>query len=178
MSVLQWTPAGLQELIEDLLRILEPHGRLRPYLFLADDERETAVPLDELLFKNGNQRFIRNTLPHLARDFGPDGATRAAFVCSSWATDFAPDDLAASHSYRLHLANGGTLSTWPGRVEALSAIVVERGKPSWALIGLLERHEDTHPTISSWETSEVERSGPIVVALERGVRSERSLYAV
>lgn len=167
MSTLQWTPEGLQELIEDLLLILEPNGRLRPYLFLAANDRETAVPLDELLFKNGNQRFIRNTLPLLVGDFG---ATRAAFVSTSWTVAFSPDDLKASYSYRLHVANGGTLSTWPGRAEAVVMYVVEAGTPSWAIVGLVERHHGHPPTISEWDVSDVAQGGPIVTALEQGVR--------
>ena len=63
-----------------------------------------------------------------------------------------------------------TLSTWPGRAEAVVMYVVECATPSWAIVGLVERHRDQPPTISEWDVSDVAQGGPIVAALEQGVR--------
>jgi hypothetical protein len=168
MSELQWTENGLKELVEDLLELQPADGQLQPLLLLAaEDNRQTVVPLEAILFTR--PRFVTATLPQLVRDFGPSGATRAAFVSSQWTVAFDPGDLKASHAYRLHRANGGTLSTWPGREEAVVMYVVEQGAPSWAIVGLVERHPDGAPRIREWDVSDVAERGPIVAALEKGV---------
>jgi hypothetical protein len=163
---MSWTPAGFQELLEDLLHEKAPDGRLQPLLVLGDDDRGTLQPFQEHLFQDSHQHFARNILPKLIADFGARGA---ALICSLWATNFAPDDLSTSYAYRLHVANGGTLSNWPGRIEAVSAIVAERQRPTWAILGLLERHQDAAPTISKWEVETVARRGTIARALEEGL---------
>lgn len=166
-----WTPEALKALIEEDLAQLAPDDDLTANLWLESPATgRTLCVIDGPYFHPENKRrFLREQLPRMIKSQQP---TRAALITAAWMT--GKMSRLEEAAFNVHVARGGRIADWPGRVDAVAATIVEQDGPTWLLMGRVARHPNSHPTISHWAECSEGISGEIVKALRAGVRRKRS----
>jgi hypothetical protein len=166
-----WNAEALKAMIEEDLALLAPDDDLTPNLWLESPTHGRALCVidGDCFHPENKRRFLREQLPRMIKSQQP---TRAALITAAWFTgEMSPLEEAA---FDLHMSRGGRIADWPGRIDGVQVTVVEQDGPCWLLVGRVERHPDSHPTISTWDESREGISGEIVKALRAGVRRKRS----